>query len=597
MDVKSRSAAVRRVIRFLSSKDKIKLIILAAAQVALNFLDLIGIALLGALGMLAVNGIKLQSPEGNIGRFLELIHLDQFNIQQQVTYVGLLAASALITKTLFNALISRKALNFLSYRAANIAQTTTEKYFSLEYMRMKTFDSQQLLYSTNTGINSVFTGVIGMLISLVVDISLLMLILIGLFYLDPGIALGMLILFGVTALCIHFLSHKKAKTLGIQHSVLDITIARKMLETLGTYREVMLRNGLKKQLNQISKLRMDLAKITAQTSFLPSVSKYIFEIVILLATLSVTAFEFATSSAAAAISTLAIFLSAGARIGPAVLRMQQSFLQFDICVGLSTSTLDMIDQISNLQRGNPTLPLETSQDEDFEAGIHFRSVNYRYPKAENFALRNVNLDIPLGERVGIVGKSGSGKSTLISLILGMSNEESGEITIGGASPKNAILANPGKISYVPQDVFIFPGTLRDNLLVGVDIDSVPESKLLKVLNLAQLDLDLISGGMGLDYLLAEGGGNLSGGQKQRVGLARALVTDPKILVLDEATSALDVVTESLITNFLANMPKEITIIVVAHRLATLKFVRRIVELEQGEIIFDGKILDWPKHGI
>lgn len=588
----SRRIALNRVLSLLSKRDKNILKFLGISQLILNFLDLIGIALLGALGTLAVNGIQSKSPTGQINNLIRMLQLDSFSIQGQVAVLGVVASGVLLTRTLISVFLSRITFRFLAKRAASISSDLTNSFFSQDYSRLKAIDSQNFLYASNTGIYSIFTGVIGMLLSIFVDTTLLVIVLIGLLVLDPFVAIATLVLFGLTALMLHQFSHSKAKDLGIKHSELDLAVSRKVLQTIGAFREIRLRNGMSQQLSKISTTREELASVIAKTSFLPNVSKYVLETVVIVAALVITAFEFAISDATQAVSTLTIFLSAGARLGPAVMRIQQSIIQFEVCVGLSSKSLELIDLINANKYDSKEKGSDSTSTSVFVPSIKLENVYYSYPETKNYALRNVNIEINPGEIIGLVGKSGSGKSTLVNLILGMFPPSEGKVGISNESLAACIKKFPGLIGYVPQDVFITPGSLRENLTLGLNPNSIKEERLYRALSIAQLDLSKTFTNVGLDFELQELGSNVSGGQRQRIGFARALVTNPKLIVLDEATSSLDTGTESLITQELNNLPDDITMIIVAHRLATLEFVNRIIELDDGEVVFDGEYLEW-----
>jgi ABC-type multidrug transport system fused ATPase/permease subunit len=182
-----------------------------------------------------------------------------------------------------------------------------------------------------------------------------------------------------------------------------------------------------------------------------------------------------------------------------------------------------------------------------------------------------------------VGATGAGKSTLADLILGVLTPDSGTITIGGFKPAVAITRSPGAITYVPQDISLVNGTIRDNVALGLPPDLVLDDRLWEALRRAQLADFLQEQRDGLDTVVGEHGMRLSGGQRQRLGLARAFYTRPKLIVLDEATSALDAETERAVAQTLIDLEGEVTLIIVAHRLATIMHCNQVAYLDQGRI--------------
>ena len=217
----------------------------------------------------------------------------------------------------------------------------------------------------------------------------------------------------------------------------------------------------------------------------------------------------------------------------------------------------------------------------FERELRLDEVTFRYPTREEPALRDVAFAIRAGESFGIVGPTGSGKSTLLDVILGMLDPESGTISLDGRPLRELRHAWQRSIGYVPQDVYLVDDTLRANVALGWYGDEIDDARVREAVHLAGLD-DVVAGlPNGVDTIVGERGVRLSGGQRQRVGLARALYTRPKVLVLDEATSNLDQATEHRIVETLAELRGGVTMIVVTHRQASVRYCDRLLYLERG----------------
>jgi ABC-type bacteriocin/lantibiotic exporter with double-glycine peptidase domain len=181
--------------------------------------------------------------------------------------------------------------------------------------------------------------------------------------------------------------------------------------------------------------------------------------------------------------------------------------------------------------------------------------------------------------LAIVGPSGSGKSTLVDLILGILEPTSGMVEVSGSRPSQAIKDWPGFISYVPQNISIFKGTLKDNLLIGFEKNDVDDNLIYEIIKNAGLDKFVNEQDKKFDFDLTENGSNISGGQRQKIGIARALLTNPKMIILDEATSALDSLSENEIIGLLNGLRSKVTLVIVAHRLSTIKNANKIVYLD------------------
>jgi ABC-type multidrug transport system fused ATPase/permease subunit len=220
--------------------------------------------------------------------------------------------------------------------------------------------------------------------------------------------------------------------------------------------------------------------------------------------------------------------------------------------------------------------------------LEFHDVSFEYPargdeKESSDALSQISLAIPEGKKVALVGFSGAGKSTLVDVILGIQEPSEGVVEISGVRPQDAITKWPGAISYLPQEVVLSRGTIKSNITLGYENESVSTERILNTLKIAQLESMIDKLPRGIYSEVHDRGENFSGGQKQRIGIARALYSNPKLLVLDESTSALDNDTESAFTLALKVLKGTATIIVIAHKLSSIVDYDCIYYLENGEI--------------
>jgi ABC-type bacteriocin/lantibiotic exporter with double-glycine peptidase domain len=223
------------------------------------------------------------------------------------------------------------------------------------------------------------------------------------------------------------------------------------------------------------------------------------------------------------------------------------------------------------------------QHQGFDSEIQLLDVKYRYPHREKYAISQVSLTVQMGEFLAIVGPSGAGKTTLVDLMIGVLEPESGTISVSGTSPATAVNLWPGAIAYVPQDANIVNGSFKDNVCLGFEASQVDDELVKRIL----LDVELkevLSLPGGIHANVGERGNLLSGGQRQRLGIARALFTNPKLLILDESTSALDANTEARLSKYLLSLKGKVTLIVIAHRLSTVRHADRILYLESGQSI-------------
>lgn len=574
-----------RSLKILPRRDLARVIIVVAIQVSLSILDLIGVALIGLLGALTVNGVQSRGPTGTVANLLETFKLTELSFQQQSAILGIAAALVLVTRTIFSIVTTRRILHFLSSRGASISSSLIGKLLSQPITNINKRTSQETLYALTNGVMNITLGVIGSSVTLISDLSLLVVLFLGLLVVDPTVAVSTITLFSLIGLILYKVLHKKAQMLGESQARVTIESNERIVEIVQGYREAAVKNRKGFYAKEISKLRFALSRDLAESSFLPYIGKYVIETTVILGALAISAIQFAASDAAQAVATLSIFLAAGTRIAPAVLRMQQGGIQLKSALGSAGPTLDLIGELDNYP----------SIDDSFEAGprfvypgftasIELRNVCYSYPDSPQRALDFVNLEISHGEFVAIVGSSGAGKSTLADLILGLLKPDQGEVLISDHQPQDAIREWSGAIAYVPQDVLIVNGTIRENIALGYPRDSISQEHIERSIEVSQLDDFVLSLPKGIESRVGERGAKLSGGQRQRLGIARALYSNPKLIILDEATSALDGKTEADLSAAINRLKREVTVVMIAHRLSTVRDADKILYLDQGKAL-------------
>lgn len=567
----------------VSLKDRRKIILVTIVQIFINLLDLVGVAVVGVLGALTITGIRSQEPGTRVSALLSTLQLDGIQFQKQVAILGGLAMFALIIRTMLSIYFTKKTLRFLANRSALISGDLVSKLLSRPLLQIQTRSTQENLYAVTTGVSIITVGVIGSLVMSVADVSLLVIMIAALFVVDPTVSVTTTLLFGAIGFGLYRFMHVRVASIGANQMDLSIKGNDSILDALNSYRELVVSNRRGVAAQKILKQRLALANLTADLQFIPTLSKYLIESTVVLAAVIISAIQFLLQDSTRAIATLAVFLAAGSRIAPAVLRLQQNFLQIRNSLAASSSTLEIIEEFKDLK----TLDVNDLRSNQgylgFEPSISVRNVNFSYPGTTTEVLKNINLEVSPGDFVAITGISGSGKSTLVDLILGVMDPKSGEIKISGTPPLNAFKEWPGAVAYVPQDVYLIQGTVRDNFEIGLNGTQNQDDKYIKALVDAKMEFIFSPPNLGLDTMVGENGTKLSGGQRQRLGIARALTTSPQLLVLDEATSSLDSETETELTESIQALKGSSTIIMIAHRLSTVRQADKVVYLNEGRI--------------
>jgi len=571
----------------LGKRQRQKIILMTLAQIVVNLLDLFGVAIVGLLGALTVNGIKSQQPSSRITQILEFANLDSFSFQLQVAILGLVVVFSMMLRTFLSIYFARKTLFFLAHQGAQISSKLISKLLAQDLMKVQKRTTQENLYAVTAGVNIVVLGAIGSAVLLIADISLLFFMLFGLFVVDPTVALTTLTLFGAIAYGLYKFMHLRAAKLGANQMDLTIKSNSSLLDAINSYRELVVLNRRSYITSQIAVQRSSLADMTAELQFMPNLSKHLIESMVILSAMIISAIQFIVQDSTQAISTLAVFLAAGSRIAPAVLRLQQSAVQIRSSIASASSTLDLSLELENVE----PLPIENIEFErnyeGFNPVVSLKNVNFSYPSSSETLIQNLNLEINAGDFVAIVGPSGEGKSTIVDLMLGIVKPSSGKVMISNLDPIDAYANWPGAVAYVPQDVYLFEGTVKDNLCLGFNSELIDEDQLKQVLLACKLDFLFESNNQGLLTQVGEAGTKLSGGQRQRLGIARALVSRPKLLITDEATSALDSETESSVADSLLSLRGFSTIVMIAHRLSSVRLANRVMYIQDGRIRASG----------
>ena len=580
-------SVIARSFALLQARDRKKVVLVTFIQVTLGFLDLLGIAIVGVLGALTISGVSSRQPGNRVSRVLEILGINDFSLQNQALILGVTATLILVAKTLFSVVAVRRTTYFLSRSGAKISSNLISKLLTLPLTQIREKSMQQTLYSLTSGVDAITLGVLNSSAQMLADAALLIIMLTGLFVVDPSIALSAFFIFSVVIIVLYRLLSEKTRTLGQLQAEFTVTNSERILEVIGSYREIIVRNRRGFYAEEIGKIRMQLANTQAERTFLPNVSKFVIEVTVVVGSLLISAIQFTLYDAAHAVAVLSVFLAASTRIAPALLRLQQGGLSIRGALGTAGPTLDLAERLNEIVVYPEEIkPLQLDHN-GFDSKILIKELNFRYPEQEELTIKNLNLELIEGEVVALVGPSGAGKSTLVDLILGVLIPESGVIRVSGLPPLEAIKRWPGAIGYVPQDVVISNASVKQNICMGFDIRNISDELAFEAAEIAKLRDFISKLPDGMATAVGDRGGNLSGGQRQRLGIARSMVTKPNLLILDEATSSLDGKTEADITDAIHNMKGNVTVIMIAHRLSTVREATRVIYLEAGTIIADG----------
>jgi ATP-binding cassette subfamily C protein len=355
------------------------------------------VAIFGLLGALAVRGVQSKEPGNQVSLVLEFLNIQSQSFQAQAAILGVLAAVLLVGRTIMSIILVRRIFKFLSRRAASISSELVSRLLTRPLTYLQKRSTQETIYAAGYGVTSIALGVVGTAISITADTFLLLIMVIGLFIIDSTIAIATLFFFGFIGWLMYWLMNVRAKELGIRNWELSVQADERIAEALNSYRELLTSNRREYYSRQISQSRTSLAEILAEIQFLPNVSKYVIESSVILSALLIGATQFLLNDATRAAATLAVFLAAGTRVAPAVLRIQQGSIQIRNSLGLATPTLDLLVQL----KGSPVLqPTEDSLDvfhEGFVGVVKVSNVTLKYEDSEKMALSGIDLNISEGK--------------------------------------------------------------------------------------------------------------------------------------------------------------------------------------------------------
>lgn len=586
--------AIRSALRLHNSRDRRLLSLAIAIQAATSILDLAGVLLIGLVGALAVTTIQSQPPPAAATEVARAFGLDDLSDQTLVALYAGLAAIVLLAKSGLNAYLTRRTFRFLANRQALVSARLARALLSRPLVFIQRRSSQETSFALIGGANAATVQLLGQFVLATSELALLVVLGVALLFVSPLVALGAIIFFAIIGVALQRAMGGWASTVGIELARADIASLSAVQEALSAYREISVSARRSLYVERIQDLRWQAAKISADAQFMGMFPKYMFEVALVVGGFLLAGALFATQDSVVAAGTLALFLAAGTRIMPSLLRLQSATLGMRSSAGMARPTLELSSDLDH--------PTETTQESSvalsirerirhgnpsFVPNIKLSKVTVTYEGATVPALRGVDLSISSGQSIALVGRSGAGKSTLADVILGVIIPDHGTVSISGAPPTDAISQWPGALSYVPQSIALSEGSIRSNVALGLPDEAIDDDLVWEALGKAHLADFLTQHREGLATLVGEGGLRLSGGQRQRLGIARALYTRPRLIVLDEATSALDAETEESVTKTISDIGEDVTRIIIAHRLSTVRHVDAVVYLEDGRLTAQG----------
>jgi ABC-type multidrug transport system fused ATPase/permease subunit len=573
----------RKALALLSRKEKRRGGLVLGMIIVMAVLETAGVA--SVMPFLSVLGnpevVKTNPVLSFTYEALGFTSVDTFILALGTSAFGLILFSAF-----FRSLTHYAMNRFIQMRRHSIGKRLLETYLRQPYAffldRHSGDMAKNILSEVDQLVQQVFRPGVQM-----VAYSVVMLVLVTLLIVvDPWLALGVAVVIGGMYALIFGAVRGILGRVGRDRARANQERFTAASEALGGIKDIKLLGREQAYLSRFDGPSARQARHQATNQTLGEIPKFVIEAVgfggVIALTLVLLAIQGGTGSNALGniLPVLGLYVFAGYRMLPAAQKIYVGMAKMRFGAAAVSNTYNDLYQrsaLAELYKRAPE-PLEPKQS------IALQNIHYTYPNAERPALQGINLEIPIGSSVGIIGTSGAGKTTLVDVLLGLLRPTDGAIEVDGRPiTDDNLRAWQQALGYVPQDIFLTDATVAENIALGVPTEKINHDQVEQCARMAQVH-DFISGDMpqGYDTMVGERGVRLSGGQRQRIGIARALYHDPLVLVFDEATSALDTETESAVMDAVNALSDLKTVIMIAHRLSTVAGSNQIVTLVHGK---------------
>lgn len=564
---------VKRLLPYLPAGTKRYIWIYIVISCALSLLDIAALMLLGISLSSMLSGSDVQIP--------------YFGTVTPENYVWLLLAvsSLVLLKSLLTLIQQWAATRKFAAFELTLGLQLFEAYMGAPWVDRLSRTSSRLVRMADVGVAAVISGLLVPIIQLPALLVSAVTIIATLIVVQPLTAAVTIGYLGGMSLLMQRVLSKKSVEAGVVNRRYSYRVASIMTDMVGALKEITLQNKFDEVHEVLRVNRIHASRARANIRFLGIVPKFIMDTALIGGFLIVGVFSYLIDgSLNAAIGSVVLFAVAGMRLVPAITSYQS------ISNGINTNRAQVQAVLADMRRADSYRANSENLGKDPLHGdpkqLILKNITFQYPTGEEPAVSNLSMTIDMGSFIGIVGESGSGKSTLIDIILGLLVPQEGTILLDRQNLEDVLGAWRMRVGYVPQEVSLFDGTIAQNIaLTWHKEPDIP--KVIECLKKAQLWDAVEARPGGIQAQVGDRGIALSGGQRQRLGIARALYTDPYVLIMDEATSALDTKTESKVAEALSGLRGDVTVIQIAHRLSTVRDVDQLFFMEDSFLLASG----------
>ena len=576
---------LKKISSLLNPLEKRRAFLLFLMILVMALLDMIGVASILPFMTVLVNPeiIETNMFLNKLYDFSRLFGVK--NNQHFLFALGILVFLILIFSLFFKALVTYAQVRFVEMRQYTVGKRLVEGYLKQPYSWFLNRHSADIGKTILSEVGQVVTGGINPLIDLIAKSMILIALVTLLVFTDPKLALiisvtlggSYWLIFSIVRIFLNRIGKERLKSNELRFLAIS--------QAFGAAKEVKV-GGLEQIfVKRFSDPAKSYALTSAYAQIIRQIPRFILEAIAFGGILLVILYLMTkTGSFGNALPILSLYVFAGYRLMPALQSAYSSFTQLTF-IGPAIDKL--YEDIKNLNYQ------KTAEDKSkliLNKKISLKNIYYNYPNTSKSVLENISINISAKSKVGFIGATGSGKTTTVDIILGLLEAQKGTLEVDNQIVTNQnIRAWQSIIGYVPQQIYLADDTVAANIAFGVESQNINQDYVEKASKIANLH-DFVINELPQKYLttIGESGIRLSGGQRQRIGIARALYHKPQILILDEATSALDNQTEQIVMESIKKLGKDITIILVAHRLNTVKNCDIIFKFEKGKLINQGK---------
>ncbi len=575
---------LKKIIDILTPAERMRAGLLLGMILIMAFLDMVGVAsIMPFMAMLA-------NPEVvETNRWLGLAYnrLGFEDTRDFLFFLGGVVFVALIVSLAFKAITQWALLRFTHMRGHSLASRLLNGYLGRPYIWFLNRHSADLGKSVLSEVGQVVSGVIIPSMQLFVNGAVVFFIVTMLVLVDPTLALTVAVVLGGSYLLIFMTVRRYLSRIGSDRINANKERFQVTQEALGGIKEVKVFGRERAFFRRFVNPSLRFARHQANHQIAGQMPRYLLEVVAFGGILLIALYLFKVhGNFNQVLPLLALYAFSGYRLLPALQHLYQNLTKIRFTLpALNSLHQDIIEFKGNDQQDKKDLPVALKPQE----AITMKDVCFTYPGSSLQALKNLDFSIPAKSTIGLVGTTGSGKTTAVDIILGLLCPQTGQLLVD----ETAISAKNRRgwqrsLGYVPQQIYLADDNVAANIAFGIPLQDINLDAVERAARIAELH-EFVVNDMpdGYDTMVGERGVRLSGGQRQRIGIARALYHDPEVLIFDEATSALDNITEQAVMEAVHNLGRKKTIILIAHRLSTVRACDRIYLLEKGSVVDQG----------